>query len=118
MVIEDDRDIRESLTELLEESGYLVSTASNGQEGLDVLRSNALPDVILLDLMMHIKDGFTFRAEQLKDPAISKVPVILMSADGHVQEKTGRTACDAYIKKPLEIDEFLKVIEDQLQKSV
>lgn len=114
LIVEDDLDIRDSLVELLEDSGYAVETASNGQEGLDVLQSSVTPDLILLDLMMPIKDGFAFRSEQLGMPQFAQIPVIIMSADGQVKEKTAQTQCAAYIRKPLEIDYFLQTVSSNL----
>lgn len=113
LLIEDDLDIRDSLVELLEDTGYSVHTATNGQEGLDTLREGPSPDLILLDLMMPIKDGFAFRNEQLSMPEYAEIPVVIMSADGHIKEKTLQTQCAAYVRKPLEIDQFLRIISEQ-----
>lgn len=111
LIIEDDRSISEALAELLESEGYLVQCAFNGQEGLDTLsKSTSLPCVILLDLMMPIKDGFQFRNEQLLDPKISGVPVVVMSADGHVQEKKARIGALDYIRKPVDVETYLRVV--------
>lgn len=111
LVIEDDRSISEALSELLQSEGYTVQTAFNGQEGLDILQNSiTLPCVILLDLMMPVKDGFQFRNEQLQNPKISGVPVVVMSADGHVQEKKARIGALDYIRKPVDVETYLKVV--------
>ena len=110
LIIEDDEYIRDPLRELLEAEGYDVLSASNGEEGLKTLRENDKPAMILLDLMMPVKDGFQFRAEQLADPASAHLPVVVMSADGNVDAKSKKLAATAYLKKPVDIYEVLKTV--------
>jgi len=82
LVIEDDPDVRNALTELLTGEGYEVTPASDGGEALDVLRAGLRPSVILLDLMMPKVDGWDFRRAQLEDPALADLPVVLLTASG------------------------------------
>lgn len=113
LLVEDDQDIRETLNDLLLDEGYEVILAGNGQEGLDVLnRLSELPHLILLDLMMPVKNGFQFSEEKDADDRLKNIPVIVMSADGHVREKQSLINAEAYIKKPLDIFELL----DQIAK--
>src|SRR5713226_6627597 len=81
LVVEDDWELRSSLSDLLRRDGYDVADAANGSEALDYLKSSPAPDLILLDLMMPVKDGWQFRIEQKKDPTIASIPVLAMSAD-------------------------------------
>src|SRR5262249_32819601 len=76
LVVDDDPDLAEVLDRVLEKSGYLVTWAKNGQEALRCLRDETDLDVVLLDLMMPVMNGWEFRAEQLKDPSLSKIPVV------------------------------------------
>ncbi len=111
LIIEDDQAIREALSEFLQMEGFHISCVSNGQEAMDHLNSGKpLPNLILLDLMMPIKDGFQFRKEQLLVPVLQKIPVLLMSADGHAREKMGALPVTAYLKKPLELDQLMDAI--------
>ena len=110
LIIEDDQDIRDSIVELLEDE-YETSTAANGAEALGLLRSESKFDLILLDLMMPVMDGFTFREEQLKNPDWAKIPVVVMSADGHVVAKQTRASAAAYLKKPVDIEELLAMLK-------
>jgi CheY-like chemotaxis protein len=111
LLIEDDLSIREIIQEILEGEGYDVHSVSNGQEGLDYLRSGTkLPALILLDLMMPIKDGFAFRAEQVEDPQLKDIPVIVMSADGNINEKKVRTSATAYLRKPVELSDVVDAV--------
>ena len=73
LVVDDDRDIRELLVELLGGEGYLVSSAADGRQALWEAHAHR-PDVILLDLMMPVMDGYQFRAAQLDDPDLARGP--------------------------------------------
>jgi len=112
LVVEDDEDILENVRLLLESEGYEVDAAPNGRAALDALaHAVPLPNVILLDLMMPVMNGFQFREAQLADPRIAAVPVVLMSADGHLLEKTARLGAAGAIGKPFDIDELIGVVK-------
>lgn len=116
LIVEDDLDIREALAEALGFEGYDVFLAENGQEALDVLRAGPLPHVILLDLLMPVMSGWQFRQEQLADPALAGIPVIVVSASA-----PGDARADRYLPKPFCIDELLSAVaelsEGDLQRS-
>src|SRR5260221_11682338 len=80
MVIDDDAAVRSALTDLLEEEGYRVVAIADGREGLRHLSRQERPQLILLDLMMPAADGWQFRAEQLMNPALASIPVIVVTA--------------------------------------
>jgi CheY-like chemotaxis protein len=110
LVVEDDQDIRESVVEILEENGYSPIAASNGREALEMLgRSESLPCVILLDLMMPVMDGRAFREEQLKRPKLSSIPVIVVSAFADMQSLTRGLRFSEALKKPFRMDGLLDV---------
>jgi CheY-like chemotaxis protein len=116
--VEDDKAIREVITDLLEMSGYSVETANNGKDALNQLASvKILPELILLDLMMPVMDGFEFRKQQTKDHRISEIPVLVMSADGHVTDKQERISAQGYLRKPLDVDHFLETIERVIKRT-
>lgn len=101
LVVDDDRDIRDSLVEMLEHLGYAALGACNGLDALAQLRaSRGLPCVILLDLMMPGMDGHGFRAAQRAEPAWADIPVIVLSAyaDADAQASALGVEC---LKKPL-----------------
>ena len=111
LVVDDERDIRDSLIETLEEHGYTAVGAGNGREALDVLRAQAeRPCLILLDLMMPIMDGRGFREEQLKHAAWADIPVIVVSAYNDVGAQAAELALD-YMRKPLATRPLLAAIE-------
>jgi CheY-like chemotaxis protein len=80
LVVDDDADIREVLSEVLIESGHDVMTASNGLEGLQILRDGWSPCMVLLDLMMPVMDGFTFLERVQSIPALARVPIVVLTA--------------------------------------
>jgi CheY-like chemotaxis protein len=110
LIVEDDLDVRDALTQVLEFEGYAVVGATNGQEAIDRLREGNLPSLILLDLMMPVMDGPQFRAAQMSDPSIADIPVIVISADGKVEQKAASLGVAAYMKKPLDVDSLLDLI--------
>lgn len=82
LLVEDDEDIRQEISELFREEGYDVVGRRNGREALDALREGTTPDLILLDLRTPVMDGWQFRVEQKRDPALAAIPVVAISADG------------------------------------
>jgi len=110
LVVEDDTSIRELLVELLESEGYSVASAINGLEGLKFLQSEGNPDLILIDLMMPVMDGYSFRTEQLKNPTWSKIPTVVMSAEANAKEKMKNFSITAFLSKPVELDTILKTV--------
>jgi CheY-like chemotaxis protein len=108
LIVEDDADLREMMAQLLTLEGYAAATVSNGREALAYLRDNAAPDVILLDLMMPVMDGWEFRREQQRDAEMAGVPVIILSALD--QPRAADVNADAFLKKPLDFDRLLELI--------
>ncbi len=106
LVIEDDAPIREVLVELLEAEGYSVSSAENGLVGLARAREDQ-PDLILLDLMMPVMDGWTFLAAQIEDARIAHIPVVILSAAKNLNEVRAAQC----LSKPCKISELLTTVE-------
>jgi CheY-like chemotaxis protein len=109
MVVDDDDEIRDALGSLLELEGYEVMSASNGREALELLEAKK-PDVILLDLMMPVMDGWTFRASQKSDPRFADVPVVVLTAAG--VQAANRVDANHVLQKPLSFDRITRAIED------
>lgn len=110
LVVEDDFDIRDTLSQILEAEGYAVSGAANGAEALDVLAKESAPALILLDLMMPVMNGWQFRTEQLKDPELAAIPVVVISADAGVGQKAEAIGAADSLKKPVPLETLLDVV--------
>lgn len=110
LVIDDDVDLLDAICEVLRDAGYLVSSAGNGFEALRVLADQPLPDLILIDLMMPIMDGYSFRQVQLADPRLAAVPTIALSAgpfDGRIQQ----LGLAAWMAKPVSVAALIAAVE-------
>ena len=111
LVVEDDRDIREAVAEVLEDNAYQPVEAENGAVALRRLREGEPePCLILLDVMMPVMDGFQFRREQEKDPALAAIPVVLFTA--HASVTPSSVGAVGVLKKPLDFDALLKLLEE------
>jgi CheY-like chemotaxis protein len=111
LLVEDDYDVREALVETLRDRGYEVQTAGDGEQALKVLHGGLRPGLILLDLMMPRMSGSEFRMAQIRDPELSVFPVVLLSADGRMEEKAQALKVDGAVRKPIDLDELFGVIE-------
>jgi CheY-like chemotaxis protein len=112
MVVEDDRDVRESISEVLEDHEYQPIGAANGQEAFERLRAGShKPCVILLDIMMPIMDGWQFRALQREDPELSSIPVVVLTAHANLQEAATGMHVAACLKKPVQLKTLLATVE-------
>ena len=106
MVVEDDVLIREMVMQVLAGEGFTAIGASNGEEALQHLREERIhPDLILLDLMMPVMNGWQFRAKQLQDPALAGIPVIVMSASDDDD-----VPAEAHVGKPFQIEVLLDTV--------
>lgn len=110
LVVDDDPMIRDSLVDVLEDHGYEVSTAGNGEQALARLRSEPAPAAILLDLMMPVLDGRGFLEAQAADPHLAQIPVIVLSAYRDMTELEW-PAVRATIHKPMELHALLELLE-------
>ena len=112
LLVDDDFGILDGVSDFLESEGFAVVPASNGIDALNQLRSGLRIDVIVLDVMMPMMDGWDFRAEQLADPSLRDIPVVVISASGFTRDTLQRQfyAYDVLLK-PLELDRFLRALK-------
>jgi len=114
MIVEDDNEIRDILKEAIELTSYQAITASNGKEALQLLsQSEKLPNLILLDLMMPIMNGWEFAAEVKKNKILAAIPILVVSA---FVDKAGTIDCVGFIEKPIVLNDFLALIEKHLNE--
>ena len=111
LIIDDDVDIRETITLILEEEGYKVTNAANGQAALAALRDGPRPELILLDLMMPVIDGIEFRTLEEQEPGLAAIPVVVITASGNAKDRAKTLRVDGIIQKPISLDTLLEVVE-------
>ncbi len=110
LVVEDDKDLRDSLCEALELEGYVAVSAENGQAALRHLATGRQPCIILLDLMMPVMDGWTFHQELQKDRARAAIPVVVMTAAPPA--RAAAIAPQAILYKPLHMGRVIDVVQE------
>ena len=110
LVVEDDPDLAETIAEVLENDGYDVSIAVHGLDAIQQLQGGAHPDLILLDLMMPVMDGWEFRDAQTELPEAKGIPVVALTADGDAHGKAERLHAAGALAKPIAIEPLLAEI--------
>jgi len=113
LVVEDDRDCRDSLELLLRASGCAVKSAVDGLQALEILQSSPAPAVILLDNLMPAMTGEEFLEERKDDPRLAEIPVVMLSAwdkasDGEPFE------VDEFVEKPYDPERLLTLVRRYL----
>jgi CheY-like chemotaxis protein len=111
LLVEDEPDLRADLAFLLEDEGYRVRTAAHGAEALTLLEGGARPAVILLDLMMPVMDGWETRARLRTIPALSTIPVVILSGVANDEEEIDALAVAAYVTKPTSMAQLCAIID-------
>ncbi|NTX02699.1 response regulator [Myxococcus llanfairpwllgwyngyllgogerychwyrndrobwllllantysiliogogogochensis] len=112
LVVDDDLDIRDALQDAFELEGYSVLLAADGLEALAQLRQEgSRPHLILLDLMMPRMDGFAFREALRHDTALSDIPVVVASADLHLEAAAKQLDVAGCLRKPLDLHELLSTVK-------
>ncbi len=109
LVVDDDVDVRGMLAQVLQLEGYDVVTAADGREALKRLEERT-PALVLLDLMMPRMNGWQFRAEQLKVPALAQVPVVVLSGDGSLEARGLTMPGVRLLRKPIELQTLLDTV--------
>ncbi|MCK6592300.1 MAG: response regulator [Polyangiaceae bacterium] len=121
LVVDDFEDGREMYASYLRFSGYRVDEAADGQEALDKA-FELLPDIILMDLSLPVKDGWQATRELKKDARTAKIPIVALT--GHALEAHSRSAkeagCDAFIVKPCMpmdlLNEIRRILDNSAKK--
>lgn len=123
LLIDDDNDFVASTKTVLESKPYEVITAVNGDEGLRKARQEK-PDLIILDIIMPVKDGFTAAEQLSKDPQLANIPVLMLTSFSQRGSGTGipvsrgySLQAEDYIEKPIPPKDLLAVVAKHLKKA-
>lgn len=114
LVVEDDRDIRESVEDVLRTEGYEVFAAANGKEAISILREIEHPTLILLDMMMPVMSGWEFLEAQKSSAQFANLPVVVVSAqadESALISKRGDIQAEGLLRKPIQLENLLSVVE-------
>ncbi len=114
MVVDDEADIRSMIRLALELRGYHILEASDGEDALQKLRDGARPRLILLDLMMPGLNGWGFREQQLADPELAEIPVLIFTGDTRVTQKVLELGAAGYVQKPIGFHSLQAVVEQHI----
>jgi CheY-like chemotaxis protein len=118
LVVDDDAGVCGTVAELLEDEGFRVATAVNGRAALDAIGAGLRPAAIVLDLMMPVMDGWDFRAEQLRDPELRDVPVVVMTAAGFSADSIKLQFGDIeFVAKPFGPEALLEAIKHSSKRA-
>ncbi len=118
LLIEDNLEMRENTSEIMELANYKVITAVNGKDGVQKAKEH-LPDLIICDIMMPEMDGYGVLYILSKEPTTCAIPFVFLTAKAEKSEfrKGMNLGADDYVTKPFEEMELLNVIESRLQRS-
>ncbi|MDB4989944.1 MAG: transcriptional regulator [Myxococcaceae bacterium] len=116
LLVEDDRDIRESIKEVLEDEGYSVAEAADGVEAIERLGElPTMPELVLLDLMMPRMNGVQLRAEMAKQPVWDRIPVVVLSADADMHSKVQGLHTAGQLEKPIKLSLLLETVSRAIE---
>jgi CheY-like chemotaxis protein len=112
LLIDDDRDLRELLMDFLVLQGHVVHCAANGRDAIDWFKGrDSYPQLIFLDLVMPVLDGWGFLSERSLNPIISIIPVVVTSGSPGIDERAKAAGAVHILHKPFGPQELLPVIE-------
>jgi len=116
LLVDDDDQLRESIADGLEEAGFIVVRASDGNDALGHLRTSSLPSLVLLDLMMPGLNGWQLCEVMHADPVLSQIPIVALSATASMDPESLHLADVAdWIAKPFDLSQVLEVIRPFLR---
>src|SRR5882672_10705109 len=107
LIVDDDPDLLDVTSFVIENEGMAVETARNGEEALALIGSGRLPALVLLDLMMPVMNGWEFLAAVANDPVLRGLPVVVLTAAEHTQVPGALEV----VSKPMDLKELLRVVE-------
>ena len=111
LVVDDEPEIVQFVSAVLEDEGFIVTTAADGQQAVEVARK-APPDLVVLDMMLPRLDGAGLAKELRR--LQGDVPILLMTADGSAAEKASRAGAFAFLSKPFDVHRLLTLVRSRV----
>jgi CheY-like chemotaxis protein len=115
LIVEDDPDSRRALETLLEDSGYRVLSAADGSQALKALHAGVMPDLILLDMLLPILDGWHFLDQIRNNARWSSIPIVIMTGIVIGLDWAHDHGCAGFLKKPIDKQRLFQEIQQCLQ---
>jgi len=114
LIVDDDFEFRYAIADALRNLGWDVRGAADGSDALGTLREWP-PDVILLDLMLPMMDGWSFRYEAERQQALGEIPIVVTSGSADVRREAEKLKAAASLAKPFELDDLVTIIQDLVE---
>ena len=115
LLVDDDVDLVKVMSGALESKAYEVIVAYNGQEGLEKARKEK-PDLVVLDILMPVADGFTFADQFRKEPSLAKIPVLALTSFSESLGQPFPFEVTEYIMKPIKPRDLVAKVEEFLKR--
>ncbi len=118
LLVDDEPGLRRAVQEYLQESGFVVTTASNATDAWQMLQAGEMPDLVISDIMMPQVDGYQFLQQLRGDARYKNLPVVFLTARGMTSDRIQgyQAGCDAYLPKPFDPDELVAIVENLLDR--
>ncbi len=113
LVVDDDHNLRQIIQWVLEEEGYTVATAIDGKEAVELAIAQQ-PALLVLDMGLPLLSGNEVAAQVRSHYGID-IPVMLITADGHIEEKSRQVGVSSFLRKPFEIDDLVAAVKQALK---
>jgi CheY-like chemotaxis protein len=110
LIVEDDVDIRETMSWFLEDEGYDVASVANGEEALAILHAGLRPRIILLDWMMPVMSGWQFQQKMRNDPEFSGIPILIVTGDTMAAQRAAEFGASGHLRKPFEARQLVELV--------
>jgi CheY-like chemotaxis protein len=114
LLVEDDRGVRDAIEDYLEEEGYSVLSANDGEQALSLLEGLSEPCLVVLDVLMPVMDGVEFMRQFRARPWLMHHRLVLMSASELAPELTGAPGVVGLLQKPFELERLLSLVQSEV----
>jgi CheY-like chemotaxis protein len=114
LLVEDDRGVRDAIEDYLEDEGYSVLSANDGEQALSILEGLSDPCLVVLDVRMPVMDGVEFMRQVRARPWLNQHRLVLMSASELAPELSGAPGVVGLLQKPFELERLLSLVQSEV----